>query len=230
MILALAYLVLMIGHQLASGALVDPPAENDHSYLPFATTKHSVQSNHTTDRTHAPTKVPSSVKIELTSELSVSPRIERLVFKESNYNVYPNTRPVTGSNNYLPNYTTWSQANGTQSPTSNYEFRPVAAPSSCYASLNIWREDQRRRFNLIYNQNRKNGTHIVDFRFQKPNSFIAQTFWSILPDGVQLYLLRQKELKALNILTEVQKRPCCYNNVYYDCVYPNPRNGTFTNW
>lgn len=236
MILSLVYLLLTIGHQLAYGASgIDSLTEEGHSFLPFSQvpTKQPVQSNQTIAKANSPSKVPSTAaRVEVTSEMSVSPRIERIVLKENNYNVYPNTRPVNGQNNYISQPVqsyTWSQLNGTQPPVHHYDLRPAAAPTSCYGSLNAWRDDQRKRINSIFNLHRKNGSYIVDFRIQKPNSFIGQAFWSILPDGAQLYLLRQKELKAYKVLTDVQKRPCCYNNVYYDCVFPNT-NGTVINY
>lgn len=233
MILAFVYLILVIGHQLAYAANgQELPAQEDPAFVPFGPAK---TPSNPMNLTSAVNQTSSTTKMEVTSETSVSPRIERLVLKElnTNYNVYPRPNQLQGQvSNYhsqapiytnQPVYSNWSNQNGTaQWTTYNPALQPfnLGNQTSCYRSLNAWREDQRRRINSIFNTHRKNGSYIVDFRIQKPNGFIAQSLWSFLPDGAQLYFLRQKELKALNLMTDVQKRPCCYNNIFYDCVYP----------
>lgn len=132
-------------------------------------------------------------------------------------------RPFSNQDNYPNNYQTDSPFFPTS--ISNRPKRPTTlAPKECYRSLPEWKKDQYSRINSIMNylQKRNGNTIILEYRFQKQ---IYNSFWTILPDGFQLYILRQKELAILNLVPEAVREPCCYSNVYYDCAYP-PKNIT----
>lgn len=169
-------------------------------------------------------------KLSKSTTESVSPKIEKkIVLRENTYNVYsrPSLHP-SSFNNLLANTTesSWSNVN----PYSGGAYSAIYSnqrAKECYKSLKEWKTDQQIRINNIVNQiSKKNGSSIIyDWRIQKPLKPFYPNLWSILPDGVQLYLLRQKELTILNVMPEVRKESCCYANAYYDCAYSS-RNAT----
>ena len=158
-----------------------------------------VTSNQTTTNQQQSTFETTSLPTAAVS----SKKENKFVFKENNYNVY--TRPFTsGFTKYQSNFTEVPFLN-----TNN-------SSRKCYRSLKEWKIDQNMRFSkILYSQKMNSNSFFNDWRLQKPYNSFYTSIWSFLPDGMQIYLLRQKESSTLSIFTNVKKEPCCYANAYY---------------